>query len=58
MKNNTWFLTDLPPSVKPIVCKWILKRKLNPDGSVVNPDGSVDKYKARLVVKEFSKKKC
>ena len=49
MKNNTWILTNLPPGAKPIVCKWIFKKKLN-------PDGSIDKYKARLVAKEFSQK--
>ncbi|XP_062114335.1 secreted RxLR effector protein 161-like [Humulus lupulus] len=35
--NNMWHLVDLPPS-----CKWILKKKLK-------PDGTVDKYKARLL---------
>ena len=50
MKNNTWILTDLPPGAKPIGCKWIFKRKFN-------PDGSIDKYKSRLVAKEFSQKK-
>nr|GEX70001.1 zinc finger, CCHC-type [Tanacetum cinerariifolium] len=28
MGNNTWVLTDLPPSCKPLGCKWIFKRKL------------------------------
>ena len=49
MKNNTWVLTDLPPGAKPIDCKCIFKKKLS-------PDGSIDKYKARLVAKEFSQK--
>ncbi|KAM7494813.1 hypothetical protein LguiB_029422 [Lonicera macranthoides] len=44
--NRTWHLVDLPPGCKTIGCKWILKKKLN-------PDGTVDKYKARLVVKGY-----
>nr|GEV28443.1 zinc finger, CCHC-type [Tanacetum cinerariifolium] len=28
MGNNTWVLTDLPPGCRPLVCKWIFKRKL------------------------------
>ena len=47
MKNKTWILVDLPPGAKLIGCKWIFKRKYN-------PDGSIDKYKARLVAKRFS----
>jgi len=39
-------LTELPPGCKPIGCKWILKKKLK-------PDGTVEKYKARLVAKGF-----
>ncbi|CAH9143287.1 unnamed protein product [Cuscuta epithymum] len=48
-KNKTWILTDLPKGCKPIGCKWIFKKKFN-------PDGSIDKYKARLVAKGFSQK--
>ena len=44
--NETWHLTELPPVCKPIGCKWILKKKLK-------PNGTVDKYKARLVGKGF-----
>ena len=36
----------MPSGCKPIGCKWILKKKLK-------PDGTVDKYKARLVAKGF-----
>ena len=39
-------MTELPPGCKPIGCKWILKKKLK-------PDGTVEKYKARLVAKGF-----
>jgi hypothetical protein len=31
-------------------CKWIFKKK-------IKPDGTVDKFKARLVVKGFTQKK-
>ena len=40
----TWELEDLPPGCKPLGYKWIFKRKLK-------ANGSIDKYKARLVVK-------
>jgi hypothetical protein len=32
-------------------CKWIFKKKMK-------PDGTVDKFKARLVAKEFTQKKA
>ncbi|KAA0026213.1 putative Polyprotein [Cucumis melo var. makuwa] len=44
--NRTWHLLDLPLGCKAIGCKWVLRKKLK-------PDGSVDKYKARLVAKGF-----
>ncbi|KAD3640743.1 hypothetical protein E3N88_29966 [Mikania micrantha] len=46
MHNNTWKLTDLPPGCKPLGCKWIFKRKMK-------VDGSIDKFKARLVIQGF-----
>lgn len=46
MSNRTLELVDLPPSVKPIGCKWVFKKKLK-------PNGSIDKYKARLVAKWY-----
>ncbi|KAK2999645.1 hypothetical protein RJ639_023181 [Escallonia herrerae] len=49
MGNGTWKLVDLPPCSKPIGCKWIFKKKLRVDGSIEN-------FKARLVVKGFSQK--
>ena len=48
-KNNTWTLLDLPKGAKPIGCKWIFKKKYH-------PNGSIEKYKARLVPKGFTKK--
>ena len=46
-KNFVWELVDLPPGRKAIRNKWVLKvkRKTN---------GSIDKYKARLVGKGFT----
>ena len=41
--NHTWELLDLPPSCKPLSSKWVFKRKQK-------LDGSIDKYKARLVI--------
>ena len=37
---------DLPPGCKPLGYKWIFKRKMK-------TDGSIDKYKARLVIKGY-----
>ncbi|GKD03607.1 zinc finger, CCHC-type containing protein [Tanacetum coccineum] len=46
MENNTWVLSDLPPGCKPLGCKWIFKRKMK-------VDGTIDKFKARLVIQGF-----
>ena len=48
-KNHTWTLSDLPEGKKPISCKWVYKVKYK-------ADGSLDKYKARLVARGFSQK--
>nr|KAJ0190383.1 hypothetical protein LSAT_V11C800404060 [Lactuca sativa] len=49
MHNNTWVLADLPPGCKALGCKWILKRKMK-------VDGTIDKYKAILVIQGFRQK--
>ncbi|PHT30032.1 hypothetical protein CQW23_30421 [Capsicum baccatum] len=49
LSNHTWELVDLPPENKPLGSKWICKRKMK-------ADGTIDKYKARLVVKGFKQK--
>jgi len=46
-KNQTWELVDRPQHKKAIGVKWIFRTKLN-------SDGSVNKYKARLVVKGYA----
>ena len=46
VSNGTWVLVDPPPGCTTIGCKWIVKRKLK-------PDGTIDKFKARLVAKWF-----
>lgn len=45
--NNTWILSSLPPGKKTVRCKWIYKVKYK-------PDGSMERYKARLVGKGFT----
>ncbi|GJY55146.1 zinc finger, CCHC-type containing protein [Tanacetum coccineum] len=49
MEDNTWVLSDLPPACKPLGCKWIFKRKMK-------VDGTIDKFKARLVIRCFRQK--
>lgn len=47
--NNTWELVPLPPGKKAISSKWVFKVKHH-------ADGSIERYKARLVVKGFTQK--
>ncbi|KZV25304.1 retrovirus-related Pol polyprotein from transposon TNT 1-94 [Dorcoceras hygrometricum] len=46
-KNKTWELVDRPKNRKIIGVKWVYRTKLN-------ADGSINKYKARLVVKGYA----
>uniref|UniRef100_A0A803PU39 Integrase catalytic domain-containing protein n=1 Tax=Cannabis sativa TaxID=3483 RepID=A0A803PU39_CANSA len=45
-KNKTWVVVPRPANRVPIGCKWIFRVKLN-------EDGSVNRYKARLLAKGF-----
>ncbi|GJS39232.1 retrovirus-related pol polyprotein from transposon TNT 1-94 [Tanacetum coccineum] len=45
--NHIWVLTTLPPNKHPIGSKWVFRIKYN-------ANGSVEKYKARLVAKDFT----
>ena len=47
--TNTWSLVPLPPGKSPIGCKWVYKVKYL-------LDGSIERYKARLVVKGSTQK--
>ena len=49
LSNVTWELTELPYCCKPAGCKWVFKRKLR-------PNGTIDKYKARLTAKSYTQK--
>ena len=40
--NRTWITVPRPPGVKPLHAKWVFKPK-------TNADGSIERYKARLV---------
>jgi len=44
--NNTWSITTLPLEKKAIGCRWVYKIKHK-------FDGSLERYKARLVVKGY-----
>ena len=46
-KNQTWELVDMPEHKKPIGVKWVYRTKLN-------ADGTINKHKARLVVKGYA----
>jgi len=48
--NKTWVLTPLPAAEKkPISCKWVYKLKYK-------ADGSLERCKARLVIRGFAQK--
>ncbi|CAM8887194.1 unnamed protein product [Rhodiola kirilowii] len=49
MQNHTWELDDLPQGCKPLDSKWIFTKKMK-------VDGTIEKYKARLVIKGYRQK--
>ncbi|KAM1012004.1 hypothetical protein ACFX2C_047285 [Malus domestica] len=48
-KNATWKIIDLLAGKKPVGCKWVYTVKYK-------ADGTMDRFKARLVAKEYNKK--
>jgi hypothetical protein len=51
LSNGTWELSERPHGCKPVGCKWMFKKQLR-------HDGTVEKYKARLVEKCYTQKKA
>lgn len=48
-QNNIWIITTLPPNKRSIGFKWVYKTKYN-------YDGSIERYKAFLVVKGYTRR--
>jgi len=48
-KTKTWELAELPSGFKPLNLKWVFKKKLK-------QDGTLDRFKARIVVKGFEQR--
>ncbi|XP_019107861.1 uncharacterized mitochondrial protein AtMg00820-like [Beta vulgaris subsp. vulgaris] len=44
---ETWELVPKPREIQPISCKWVYKVN-------TRPDGTIERYKARLVARGFS----
>jgi hypothetical protein len=49
LSNETWELIDRPYGCKSVGWKWVFKRKCG-------PDGTINKYKASLVAKDYTQK--
>ena len=47
--NGVWNLVELPKDCKRVGCKWVFKTKRD-------SYGNIDRYKAKLVAKEFTQK--
>jgi hypothetical protein len=47
LSKGTWELIDRPYGCKPLGCKWVFKKKFR-------LDGTIDKYKERLVAKGYT----
>ena len=46
-RNQTWKIVELPKEKKPVRCKWVYTLKYK-------ADGSLERYKARLVAKRYT----
>ncbi|CAD5181857.1 unnamed protein product, partial [Musa acuminata subsp. malaccensis] len=49
VQNDVWDLIELPNDCKRVGCKWVFKTKRD-------SKGNIERYKARLVAKDFSQK--
>jgi hypothetical protein len=49
LSNGTWEVVECPYGCKLVGCKWVLKKKLRPNGTIY-------KYNARLVAKGYTQK--
>jgi hypothetical protein len=49
ISNNVWDLEEIPKGAKTVGCKWVYK-------TMYDPNGNVEKYKARLVAKSFTQR--
>lgn len=49
LENKTWEVVQLPQGKRAIGCRWVFRIK-------VNADGTVDKYKGRIVAKGYAQK--
>ena len=47
IKNNTWEVVDLPIGKRKVGCKWVFTTKFR-------ADGTLERYKARLVVNGYT----
>jgi hypothetical protein len=50
MSNATWEVVERPYGCKPSGSKWVFKKKLM-------PDGTIERYKVRLVIKAIHRRK-
>ena len=48
-ENKTWIVEENKSHKKPITCRWVFKIKRN-------PNGSIERYKARLVARGYTQK--